>query len=412
MARKKKAGFYVEADGRHVYKTTEEYKGVVWTCKGTSYENDDMALAAWKRNREKRIDAIEKELAGKQEKADVKTGKIRLSVDLPTWYDTYKRHSRSHGRPRSARTVQTDEDTIKQIVMVLGDMLVCDIDSDTLQRYFLRLVQRGKAQSTIRKRWHMLAMFFCYKYPDGGNPMARCTMPDSAKQACTVLVRDEDEDEPEGKLAYTSAEQHRLAVELAKPYNIHSGWHTADRGYSCGAPLIVGMYEFLRAGEIVELRVKDVMWNDTGNGGMIWVRRQYDEVHKLVTSPKYNSKRKVPIMAECVEILKMACAGKKANDLLFTSGHIYNPDKLAHEGRILRGRLRDNLNTACDRVGLQRHTIHDLRHDGISRLVDMGVQPQSVQRWAGHKSLNVTLDKYYRHNGLENEADLALVSGI
>jgi len=373
-------------------------------CNGTSTKSKAKARVAWQKAKERKIAEIDGA-------ADLKAGKVKLSKDLTDWYDAYKRHSRSGGRPRSARTIQTDEDTIKQLNISLGDLLVCDIGNDTIQWYFLRLVQQGVSQSTIKKRWNMLFMYFRHKYPDNGNPMTRCIMPQSEAGFNTISVHDEDRDEPTGKLAYTAIEQIRLAAELSKPYNVHSGWHTADRGYSTGAPLIICMYEFLRIGEVVELRVKDVKWNDTGSGGMIWIRRQYDEAHKIVTPPKYNSKRKVPIMAECVAILRMACEGKQPNDLLFESGCIYNPDKLRHEGRFLRGRLRDNLNAACERVGLERHTIHDLRHDGISRLVDMGVQPQSVQRWAGHKSLSVTLDKYYRHSGTENEVDLVLVSG-
>ncbi len=404
----KRTGYYTEKDGRHVYKTKETYKGVAWTAKGTSYESDAMAYASWQRNRDKRIDQIEEELSGKRIKADVKAGKIKLSEDIKTWYDAYKRHSRTGGRPRSERTVQTDEDTLTQISMILGDNLVSDIDSDTLQQYFLRLVKENKSQSTIKKRWNMLAMYFCYRYPDGGNPMLRCTMPESQQKARTMAVNDDDSDNTDVR-AYTAQEQAALAEELLKPYNKHSGWHTADRGYSAGRCLIVCMYEFLRAGEVVELRVKDIIWDADGKSGMIWVRRQYDEVHKIVTAPKYNSKRKVPIVAECVDILQAACASKDSNDLLFVSGITYNPDKVTHDGRILRGRLRDNLNLACERVGLEHHTIHDLRHDGISRLVDMGVSPQSIQRWAGHKSLSVTLDKYYRHNGCENADDLAIV---
>ncbi len=34
--------------------------------------------------------------------------------------------------------------------------------------------------------------------------------------------------------------------------------------------------------------------------------------------------------------------------------------------------IRSNLNMACERTELERHTIHNLRHDGISRLVILG----------------------------------------
>lgn len=397
MARKK-TGYYTEADGRHVVKTMETYKDVTWVCKGTSYESYDMAHAAWQRNKEKRIKIINGDV-------DRKSGRIKLEVALTNWYDMYKRHEVVKGRPRSARTITTDVDTIKQICIVLGEKLVCDISSDVIQQYLLRLVRQGASDSTIRKRWNMLSMFFAHEYSDGGNPMARCTRPKSAKkvQAWTI-----DDDESTDKLAYTSVEMKQLATELSKPYNVHSKWHTTDRGYCVGEPLIVCMYEFLRVGEMVELRVKDILWEEN----MIYIRRQYDEQNKLVVPPKYGSKRKVPIMSECRTILQRACDGKQPDDLLFTAGIIYNPDKLTHGGHILRGRLRDALNTACERAGVERHTIHDLRHDGISRVVDVGAKPKSVQRWAGHKSLSITMDKYYRHNGSEDVEDMALVCGL
>ncbi|MDO4330376.1 MAG: tyrosine-type recombinase/integrase [Lachnospiraceae bacterium] len=389
-----------EHDKRWVARKTVTYKGVKFLCKGTSVKSKADARESWQRAKERKIAEIDG-------KAEVKAGKIKLKVALPKWYDDYKRND-----GRNADTIRTNEDTIEQIKKVLGEKNVCDIDSDTIQSYF-NLLASSLADNTIDKYWCMLHMFFAHLYPDGGNPMARCVQTKSKiKTKSRTWKIDDDDDEPTDMLAYTPTEMKRLAAELAKPYNVHSGWHTGDRGYSAGLPVVVCMYQFLRVGEVVQLRVKDILWNDdTCTSGYIWVRRQYDENNKVVKVPKYNSKRKVPIMVECVDILRKACDGKQPNDLLFQSGTIYNPDKTTHEGRLLRGRLRDNLNKACERTGLERHTIHDLRHDGISRLVDMGVRPQSVQRWAGHKSLSVTLDKYYRHNGEDNAADLALISG-
>lgn len=388
---------WLESRKQWVAKSTEYYKGETIKVTGASKVSKAEAKKAWKRNFDKCIAKMDAD-------TDHKAWKIKLRVALPKWYDDYKRHD-----GRNEETIRTDEDTIKQILEVLGDMNVCDIDSDIIQSY-INNAAAVLADGTINKRWNMLHMFFIHVYPDGGNPMARCTHTKS-KTKSQVWKINNDDDEPTDKLAYTPEEMARLAEELMKPYNVHSGWRTNDRGYSAGLPVIICMYQFLRVGEVVELRVKDILWNDdTHTSGYIWVRRQYDENHKIVKAPKYNSKRKVPIMPECVEILKSACDGKEPNDLLFRSGTIYNPDKTTHEGRLLRGRLRDNLNKACERTSLERHTIHDLRHDGISRLVDMGVRPQSVQRWAGHKSLSVTLDKYYRHNGEDNVDDLKLIN--
>lgn len=387
---------YQELDGRHVYKTQEVYKDVIWNCKGTSYESMARTKAAWQRNKEKRIAKID----GAK---DQKEGRVRLDKVLPEWYDMYKRHEVKGGRPRSKRTIDTDEDTIKQICTVLGGNQVCDIESDTVQRYLLSLVNQGESNSTIKKRWNMLNMFFRHVYPDGGNPLARCKRPESAQKTSNLTI--EDDDEPTDKLAYTDEAMVALAAELAKSYDVHV--HSGNgRGYLYGNIIIVIMYEFLRVSEAIELRVKDVDWGHN----IIRLRRQYDEKNKMVTPPKYGSRREIPIMAECRNILQAACLNKEPNDLLFTAGQL---NELKHGGYILQGGLRRILNLACVRVGLQKHTIHDLRHDGISRVVRaLPNDPSSVQLWAGHKSLAVTYDKYYRHNGIINSESLEKMTGI
>lgn len=395
------AKVYQEANGRFVYKTQESYNGINWECKGTSIKSPADAKKSWQKNRDKKIAEINGQV-------EVKQGRIKLSKLLPEWYDTYKRYESRGGRPRSARTIQTDEDTIAQICKTLGSKPICEIDSDVLQKYLMQLVRQGVSQSTIKKRWRMLSMYFDYVYPgDAANPMLKCKCPESTKKVKQWSI--DDEDEETDKLAYTDAEMKTLAAELSKPYNVHSGWHTSDRGYSVGTALIVCMYEFLRAGELVELRVKDVRWDEN----MLFIRRQYDEYHKTVVPPKYGSRRKVPIAEECREIIQKACKDKRPEDLLFLSGTIYNPRKVTHEGRVLRGRLRDALDRACERTGVERHTIHDLRHDGISWIArKLPNDPYSVSKWAGHKSLSFTQDKYFRHTAQNNQASLEIVTGI
>lgn len=391
---KTKRGFYTEANGRHVYKTYEEYKGVRWVCKGSSMESDALAKISWQKNKEKKIALINGQI-------DKKEGRIILRDSICEWYNLYKRKEAAKGRERSVTTIRTDEDTIKQIIGSIGDYRVNEIDSDCLQKDLIRLQEKGVSQSIINKRWNMYKMYFDYIYPDGGNPVTKCKKPFAERK------KREESDEPITKAAYNKTEIQLLENELRKPYDIHSHWKSGERGYSCGPLLIVILYEFLRIAEGIELRVKDVDFEK----GVLHIRRQYQERSKSIIPPKYNSKRDVPIMKECADILKKACEGKNMEELLFQAGGIYNPDLLAHDGHILQGRVRINLTSACERLGLEQHTVHDLRHDGISRLVNMGVKPQSVSRWAGHKSVAFTMDKYYRHTGVEDADDLALVAG-
>ena len=392
--------YYENETRKFICKTRETYKGTTWSCTGTSRKNESEARKAWQRNYERKIQEIEQNI-------NIKDGKVKLSKALPEWYELFKRNELGKGgRPRSQRTVHTDLDTIKQIVSVLGSYYVNEIDSDILQKYLKSLVEKGNSQSTINKRWHMLGMYFTHTFPDGKNPMRRCKRPESIREEKSWSISDDDESAI--KQAYTDEEIKKVEEQLSKPYNVHSRWYTAERGYSAGLPLIVCMYEFLRVGELVELRVKDIDFQNN----MIHIRRQYDEENKLVVPPKYGSRRDIPIIADCRNILLNACQRKTENELVFQSGKIYNSSSLTHEGRILRGRLRSTLNIACERAGLERHTIHDLRHDGISYVVRMlPDDPYSVQKWAGHKALSVTLDKYYRHTSQDNAVSVSKVTG-
>lgn len=156
----KKMKCYVEANGRHVYKTYEEYKGVKWCCKGTSMKSDALAKVSWQKSREKKIAEIDGAVK-------VKTGRVKLETAIMEWYNLYKRTESVKGRPRSAATVRTDEDTLNQIISDIGELYVCDISSEVIQKSLSRLQQRGVSQSIINKRWNMFNMYFAYVYPDG-----------------------------------------------------------------------------------------------------------------------------------------------------------------------------------------------------------------------------------------------------
>lgn len=369
--------------GKWIVKTREEYKGVKWTCAGYSRKGSAEAKAAWKANREKKMAEIDG-------KAAVKEGRVKLKQAMTEWYDLYMRSKTTHGRPRSQRTIQTDESTMAQIFEDLGDILVCDLDSDMLQTYFQGLVKKGLGESTIRKRWLLLNQFFAQRNPRD-NPMQLCTKPQVQTDKKYMV---ETEDVEEYTTAYTNGEMERLEKVLR-----HFPGSSIQKERAL--MLCVVMWQFLRIGEAIELRVRDVdLETDT-----LYIRRQYDERHKQVVIPKDNSKRNLPISKHCRDILVEACGRKNEDDLVFEG------EENQHGRRMLRNAALDTLTEACRIANLERHKVHDLRHDGISYMVREGAKPTSIKRWAGHKSLSVTLDIYYRDTAEDDEEDRELMTG-
>jgi integrase len=55
------------------------------------------------------------------------------------------------------------------------------------------------------------------------------------------------------------------------------------------------------------------------------------------------------------------------------------------------------LNRACEKVGVERITHHDLRHLFATRCIESGVDIPTVSRWLGHKDGGALAMKTYGH---------------
>jgi integrase len=99
--------------------------------------------------------------------------------------------------------------------------------------------------------------------------------------------------------------------------------------------------------------------------------------------------RTVPLAAEIVTMLKewrLASRFSRDEDLIFPNrkGGYEGHDNLMKRGFV----------PACRRAGVKRVTWHALRHFAISCWIEAGLKPKTIQVFAGHGSLQVTMDRY------------------
>jgi len=101
---------------------------------------------------------------------------------------------------------------------------------------------------------------------------------------------------------------------------------------------------------------------------------------------KGHERREVPLPRFLLEDLSRHVADRKRDDLVFTG----------QRGRALRSQIfqRTVLNQACERLGIQRLTPHELRHTAASLAIASGADIKVVQQMLGHKSAVMTLDQY------------------
>ena len=152
-------------------------------------------------------------------------------------------------------------------------------------------------------------------------------------------------------------------------------------------PLLVRVlaYSGLRWGEAIALTPADI----DHERARIHVHRAVTDVGRQLTvsSPKTpGSTRSVPVPAFLLEQLAEHTRELGRDDLLFPSpsgGFMYSPD-------VRRGWYARAVRAA----GLQRLTIHDLRHTAASLAIRSGAPVLAVQRMLGHTSAAMTLDTY------------------
>jgi integrase len=161
--------------------------------------------------------------------------------------------------------------------------------------------------------------------------------------------------------------------------------------HECGTKalliLVLGLVG-LRWGEAIGLRVKDVNLKRHRmriRGSATQVRGEIDE-----GSTKGKKSRSVVFPKVLDKGLRKAMEGKGPEDLLFT-GTLPGGFMRQVDGP----RTRSNwFSSACDRAGIPRMTIHDLRHTAASLMVKSGANVKAVQRQLGHASAAMTLDIY------------------
>lgn len=160
----------------------------------------------------------------------------------------------------------------------------------------------------------------------------------------------------------------------------------AAAGGERGTVVQVLAYTGLRWGELAALRVRDVDMLRRRLSVNENAVRVGAEVH--VGTPKTHELRSVGFPTFLVLPLARMCEGKPRDALVFGGGLEYMQRPRTS------GSSRSWFLRALDDAGLERMTVHDLRHTAASLAIATGANVKAVQRMLGHASAAMTLDVY------------------
>lgn len=278
-------------------------------------------------------------------------------VTFGKWFETWcARQAWEQSTAASAATVAA---TVTFSGVELGKLRASHV-----QAWVKSMTAAELAPSTIRLRFNYVRMAMIAAVGDrivSRDETAGVKLPTAARKSTTNVRGDE----------IPSAEQVSKALEVAPDH---------FRGF-----VAVCALAGLRLGEAAGLRVEDVDFL----GRVIRVRQQVQGTTKDNTRtvpPKYGSKRDVPVAPALVELLahQLETVGSRKG-FMFTSGVMeFNRSSAGAEWRKVREQV----------PGMEKFTLHSLRHFFASALISSGCDVVTVQRALGHSSPAITLNVY------------------
>lgn len=152
-------------------------------------------------------------------------------------------------------------------------------------------------------------------------------------------------------------------------------------------PILISMTTGLRIGEVCALQYGDIDFDKLTINIERSVKRVCTPGEKSVleiSDPKtLSSIREVPILPEVAKLLN---EHRLADDVYISSGNSETPlEPRSYRTKYVR---------ILDKLGIEHHTFHDLRHTFASRCINAGSDARTVADILGHTNVEMTLNVY------------------
>ncbi len=237
----------------------------------------------------------------------------------------------------------------KHLFKELGDLALAAVTPKVVASYRNKRLGEGKSNNTVRLELALLSHLYNVANREWEigltyNPVAGIRKPSPGEGRNRRLLADEEE---------------RLLHACDAHSNPFLGWIVR-------IALTTGM----RRGEILSLR-----------------RDQVDLNRRVIRleETKNGAARTVPLTRDAEEVFKEVLAHPVRlidTDLLF-------PGEPGHDGKRRPYQIDPAWQRALRKVGIKELRFHDLRHEAVSRLVEIGLSDQEVAAISGHKTMQM-----------------------
>ena len=179
----------------------------------------------------------------------------------------------------------------------------------------------------------------------------------------------------------------------------------AGQGYAHFDAFVFVLNTGLRCGEMCALRWQDIDWNEREiqiNGTMYFDK----DLHQfLVNSPKTNAGyRIIPLTDAAYDILRgiKKKRSERPISLQYKDFVFVGP-----EGKPLKTYAYNKcLARVGGKIGVDKLTMHSLRHTFATRCIESGIKPKVLQKLLGHSSIAMTMDLYVHVTNEERKSEM------
>lgn len=294
------------------------------------------------------------------------------NLSLNSWFDTWIEDYKKNMLKVGTYTIYKNQYNY-YIRKKLGKKMIVDVRAEHINKLYNEFVAKNFATGSIKLISAMLNG--CFKQAEMNGIISKNPIP---------LVSIPKGKSKKERIVFT-VEQQELFLKYAEKSYLHDFFLLA---------LMTGM----RNGELRGLQWSDIDFKKRiihVNHTLVYTG---DKGHFLDDPKTETSKRDIPMIDKCYDLLKQLYTNKENENIINfnQNGFVF---KLYDDSIITRDRVTLELNKIIsdmknDGIEVGHITCHCFRHTFATRAIEQGIPPQVLKTILGHSSLAMTMDLY------------------